>query len=101
MRARATQRRAGWPYRANVALRILAGTLGAYLVAALAAAMLARILPMGRPEATVTGTMIAYLIAPGVTIWAFLARGPWRALGGVALAAILLGGIAWLAGAPK
>ncbi|MDO7835473.1 ketohydroxyglutarate aldolase [Sphingobium sp. HBC34] len=93
------QRHHGWRYRANVALRILTGTIGAYLVAALAAAMLARTLPMSRAEATVTATMIAYLVAPGVTIWAFLARGPWRALAGVVMAALVLGGGVWLAGA--
>jgi len=92
--------RHGWRYRANVALRTLAGTAGAYGVAALAAAALARILPMARVEAVTTATMIAYLVAPAVTIWAFLARGPWRSVGGVLLAAVLLGGIAWMAGQP-
>ena len=44
--------------------------------------------------------MIAYLAAPAVTIWAFLARGPWRALAGVALVAGLLALGAWAAGQP-
>jgi hypothetical protein len=92
--------RHGWPYRANVALRTIAGTAGAYGVAALAAAALARTLPMARVEAVTIATMIAYLVAPAVTIWAFLARGPWRAVAGVLLAALLLGGIAWMAGQP-
>ncbi|QGP81308.1 ketohydroxyglutarate aldolase [Sphingobium sp. CAP-1] len=92
--------RDGWAYRANVGLRIMAGTVGAYLVAALAAAMLARTLPMSRVEATTSATMIAYLVAPGITIWAFLARGPWRALAGVVIAALMLGGVIWFAGAP-
>ncbi|WP_298399976.1 ketohydroxyglutarate aldolase [Sphingobium sp.] len=100
MTAGAKPRHKGWRYRANVALRILAGTAGTYLVAALAAAMLARILPMSRAEAVTTGTMIAFAIAPGVVVWAFLARGPWRALAGVGIAALALGGVAWLAGAP-
>lgn len=92
--------RNGWAYRANVTLRLLAGTVGAYGVAALASMALARILPLSRVEAVTTATMIAYLVMPGVTIWAFLARGPWRALAGVVLAALVLGGIAWLAGQP-
>jgi hypothetical protein len=92
--------RSGWAYRANVMLRLLAGTIGAYGVAALASMALARILPMSRVEAVTTATMIAYLVMPGVTIWAFLARGPWRALAGVVIAAGILGGIAWLAGQP-
>jgi len=89
-----------WRYRANVALRTIAGTVGAYGVAALAAAAMARILPMARVEAVVIATLIAYLVAPGVTIWAFLARGPWRAVAGVAIAALLLGAMAWIAGQP-
>lgn len=94
------RRQQGWAYRANVGLRIVAGTVGAYLVAALTAAMLARTLPMSRIEAVTSGTMIAYLTAPAITVWAFLARGPWRALAGVALIAGLLALVAWLAGQP-
>ncbi|HUD94085.1 ketohydroxyglutarate aldolase [Sphingobium sp.] len=100
MKARTKRRQDGWRYRVNVALRILAGTAGAYLVAALLAAMLARTLPMSRVEAVTSGTMVAYLAAPAVTVWAFLARGPWRALAGVATMAGLLALIASLAGAP-
>ncbi|BBF71673.1 MAG: ketohydroxyglutarate aldolase [Sphingobium sp.] len=92
--------RSGWRYRANVALRTIVGTVGAYGVAALAAAALARTLPMARVEAVTIATLMAYMVAPAVTIWAFLARGPWRAIAGVALAAAALGGIAWIAGQP-
>lgn len=99
-KAAARPLRSGWRYRANVALRTLAGTVGAYGVAALAAAALARTLPMARVEAVTIATLIAYLVAPAVTIWAFLARGPLRALTGVGLAALLLGGIGWIAGPP-
>ena len=94
------RRSIGWRYRGNVALRVFAGTLGAYLVMALTAALLARTLPMSRVEAVTVATMIAYLVAPAVTIWAFLASGPWRALGGVAGAAGLLAIGAWAAGQP-
>lgn len=100
MTAGVKQRHRGWRYSANVALRTLAGTVGAYLVAALAAAMLARTLPLSRAEAVTTGTMIAFLVVPGVALWAFLARGPWRALAGVGVAALALGAVAWLAGQP-
>ncbi|MDV5824816.1 ketohydroxyglutarate aldolase [Sphingobium naphthae] len=94
------RRQEGWRYRGNVALRVLAGSVGAYLVMALTAALLARTLPMSRVEAVTTATMIAYLAAPAVTIWAFLARGPWRALAGVALVGGLLALGAWAAGQP-
>lgn len=92
-RGAASRSRNGWRYRGNVALRTLAGTVGAYGVAALAAMALARTLPMGRLEAVTTATMLAYLIGPAVTVWAFLARGPWRAAAGVAIMAALLGAI--------
>lgn len=92
--------RHGLGYRANVAVRAVAGSVGAYLVAACFAAAAARTLPMNRLDATVPATMLAFLVAPVATLWAFLAPGPWRALGGILGAAALLAGIAWAAGAP-
>ena len=83
------QHRLGWRYRANVAARVVAGTIGAYAVAALFAAALACTLPMPRADATVPATLLALLVGPAVTLWAFLARGPWRAWAGIAL----LGGL--------
>lgn len=93
-------RRRGWGYRGNVAARALLGSVGAYGVAALLATALARTLPMARVEAVVVATLLAFLIAPAVTVWAFLASGPWRAAAGVFAAAALFAGIAWTAGAP-
>ncbi|OAN66633.1 hypothetical protein [Sphingomonas sp. TDK1] len=92
--------RRDWGYRANIATRAVAGSLGAYLVAACFASAAARILPMPRLDATVPATMLALLIAPLATIWAFLAPGPLRAVGGILAAAALLAGIAWAAGMP-
>ncbi|MBH1997529.1 MAG: ketohydroxyglutarate aldolase [Sphingomonadaceae bacterium] len=93
-------RPSGWRYRANVAIRTLTATVGGYVVAALTAAMLARTLPLSRVEAVTTGTMLAYLVVPGVAVWAFLARGPWRALASVIMIAALLGLTVWMAGPP-
>jgi hypothetical protein len=42
--------------------------------------------------------MAALLIAPAVTIWAFLARRPRDAMGGVLLAAGVIAGLIWLTG---
>lgn len=92
--------RRSWRYRANVAVRTFAGTIGAYAVAALFGAALARTLPMNRLDATLVATLLAFLIAPAVTVWAYLARGPWRAVAGVIGLAALLGGIAGYAGPP-
>ncbi|MCH7861606.1 DUF3649 domain-containing protein [Sphingomonas sp. NPDC092331] len=98
--AGAARQRAGWRYRANVAARAAAGTVGAYAVAALFAAALARMLPMPKVEAIMPATLLAFLVGPAVTLWAFLARGPWRAWAGVILLAALFAAIGWLAGAP-
>jgi hypothetical protein len=87
-------------YRANVAARIVAGTIGAYAVAALFAMALARILPMERVQAIMPATLLALLVGPAVTIWAFLARSPWRAWAGVTLLGALFAATAWLAGQP-
>jgi hypothetical protein len=92
--------RRSWRYRGNVAARTLAGTIGAYAVAALCGAALARTLPMERLDATVVATLLAFLVAPVVTVWAYLARGPWRAVVGVIGLATLLAAIAWYAGQP-
>ena len=92
--------RRGWRYRGNIAVRALLGSVGAYAVAALLATALARTLPMARVEAVVVATLLAFLVAPAVTVWAFLARGPWRATAGVVVAALLLSAIVWAAGAP-
>ena len=93
-KAAALRARSGWRYRGNVALR----TVGAYAVAALAAMLLARTLPMGRLEAVTVATMFSYLFAPAVSVWAFLARGPWVALGGVVLLSAALAGLVWTSG---
>ncbi|MDH4744118.1 DUF3649 domain-containing protein [Sphingomonas sp. CBMAI 2297] len=98
--AGAARQRAGWRYRANVAARTAAGTVGAYAVAALFAAALARVLPMPKVEAIMPATLLAFLVGPAVTLWAFLARDPWRAWAGVILPAALFAAIGWLAGAP-
>lgn len=92
------QARRSWRYRTNIAARAVAGSAGAYAVAALFAAALARVLPMGRVEAVIPATLLAFLVAPGVTIWAFLAPGPWRAWAGVIGAVLLLGVMVWAAG---
>ncbi|NLS25592.1 hypothetical protein S2M10_05600 [Sphingomonas sp. S2M10] len=92
--------RRGWRYRANIAVRAVAGSLGAYLVAACFAAAAARTLPLPRLDAVVAATMLAFVVAPVAAIWAFLASGPLRALGGILAAAALLAAVAWAAGMP-
>ena len=99
MSARAAERR-GWRYRGNVAARVLAGSLGAYGVAACLAVAVARLGASERIDGVITGTLCAYLAVPAVAVWAFLARGPWRAWGGVVVLAAVFGGLAWMIGPP-
>lgn len=81
-------------YRVNVAARTFAGTIGAYAVVATLGALLARALPLARPEAVMTAVLVALLLFPAVTIWAFLTRSPGRACAGVIVAAAVFGAIA-------
>jgi hypothetical protein len=97
---RTGQDRRCWRYRANIAIRTLAGTIGAYAVAALFGAALARTLPIDRLDATLVATFLAFLVAPAMTVWAYLARGPWRAVAGVIGLTALFATIAWFAGPP-
>jgi len=92
--------RRGWRYRANVAARAAAAALGGYAIAALFAAASARLLPLPRVEAMLPGTMLAFLVVPGVAVWAFLARSAARAWAGVVLVAALLAAAAWIMGPP-
>lgn len=92
--------RRGWRYRANVAARTAAAALGGYAIAALFAAASARLLPMPRVEAVLPGTMLAFLVLPGVAIWAFLARSAARAWAGIVLVALLLAAATWIMGPP-
>ena len=92
--------RRGWRYRANIAGRSMAAALGGYVVAALFAAASARLLPLPKVEAVLSGTMLAFLIVPAVAIWAFLARSLVRAWGGILIVAAMLAAAAWLAGPP-
>jgi hypothetical protein len=96
----ARAQRQGWRYRGNVAVRAATACLGTYAVASLLAAALARTLPMPRVEAVSLATLLAFLFAPVVPVWAFLAAGPWRAVAGVVALSLLLYGVYWLAGPP-
>ena len=89
--------RRGRGHRAAIALRALAGSAGAYLVAATFAAALARILPFPRADAMMIATLAALLVIPGIAVWAFLARRPAMACAGVIGMSVAFAAIAWLA----
>lgn len=85
-------------YRLNVAARALAGTLGAYAIAALVAFAGARLWPGDRFQAVFGPTLLAFVAMPAATLWAFLARGPGRAWVGLLLFAAALALAGWVAG---
>jgi len=58
-------------YRLDVALRVLAGSGGAYALAAVAAYCLALLLPMPRVDAVLVSTMLAFVIFTLAAMWSF------------------------------
>ena len=95
MIARATGRAVMWRRRGDNALRFVAAVPLGYAVASLWAAALARVLPMARSEATVTGTLIALLLCALFAMYAYGARSGWRATWVLGLIGLVAGGIVW------
>lgn len=79
-----------------VASRALAAIVGGYTVAALSASALAVFLPLPRADATLTGTMLSFLVFACAVIWVFAARNATRAWLGLVLPAAALGLALWL-----
>ncbi len=74
--------------------RIVAAIGGGYVLAALfSVAVLA--LPMGRPQAVITGMLASFAIYTGAVIWVFAVRSAWRAWAGLVVAAAPLLWAAW------
>ncbi len=67
-----------WQRCADVTARAVAAIGLGYLLAALAAAALARWLPGPRLEATMIGSLASFAIFAAVAMWAFAARQAWR-----------------------
>lgn len=95
MIAQATGRAVIWRRRSDNALRFIAAVPLGYAVASLWAAALARVLPMSRSEATVTGTLIALLLCALFAMYAYGARSGWRATWVLGLIGMVAGGIVW------
>jgi len=71
--------------RWGIAARSALAVLGGYAVAALVAASLSLALPMPRPQAVLTATMLAFIVYCAVVIWAFCAASVRRACCGAML----------------
>lgn len=87
-------------YRWAVASRCLAASVGAYALAAAAAAFLAQLLRdgVGRSDAVAIATMLAFVLQLCGAIWVFAVASAWKAWGGIVVPAALLALGLWLYG---
>jgi hypothetical protein len=83
-------------YRLAVASRALAAIVGGYALTALAITALAIFLPLSRAEASLTATLLSFLIYTCVVIWVFATRSATRAWIGVIAPMAVLGALVWL-----
>ena len=85
-----------WRRRGDNALRVIAAMPVGYAVASLWAMALARLLPGGPAQATVTATLVAFVLCAGAAMWAYAARSGWRALWTLVLAGAVAGAVTWV-----
>ena len=84
-----------WRRRGDNALRFVAAVPLGYAVASAWAMALARLLPGDRSEATITATLMAFVICAAAAMYAYAARSGGRAMLVLALLGAAAGGIAW------
>ncbi len=84
-------------YRWMIFSRVLAATVGGYVLSALVMAMLALLLPRlsGIDPASVVQitTLLSFVLYTAVVIWVFSAASVWRVWFGLGLAALLTGAV--------
>lgn len=85
-------------YRLAVLSRTIAAIAGGYGISVMLAIALSWTLPLSREEAGTLATMLALLSLPIAIMACFYARSAWRAWIGLALAVIMLTGIALAGG---
>ncbi|MFL9877163.1 DUF3649 domain-containing protein [Herbaspirillum rhizosphaerae] len=78
-------------YRLAVASRAVAAIGGGYALSAMAAALLAILLPMAPAEAVITATLLSFIVFCCAVLWVFAARTAWRAWAGIVLPGAVLG----------
>lgn len=83
-------------YRLAVASRAVAAIVGGYALTALAITALAIFLPLSRAEASMTATLLSFLIYGCVVIWVFATRTAWRAWAGIIGPGVVLGALVGL-----
>jgi hypothetical protein len=85
-------------YRLAVASRALAAIVGGYALTALATTALAIFLPLSRSEASMTATLLSFVIYACVALWVFATRSATRAWLGIVAPGVVLGVLVWLHG---
>lgn len=85
-------------YRLAVASRALAAIIGGYALTALATTALAIFLPLSRSEASMTATLLSFVIYTCVVLWVFATRSATRAWLGIVAPGVALGVLVWLQG---
>lgn len=78
--------------------RIVAAIAGGYALAALVS-VAALALPIGKPQAVLTGMLASFAFYAGAVVWVFAVRSAARAWAGLLIAAVPLLWAAWYAGA--
>ena len=84
-----------WRRRLDVAARSVAAIFLGYLFAALSTAVLARVLPGPRAEASMAATLLSFAVYASVAVWAFADAKTWRVWLGLIAGSGLLAAILW------
>lgn len=88
-----------WFHALDVLARTIAAIFGGYVATAVATAVLARLMPGPRVEATIAATTFSFVIYATVAIWAFAARKAWRFWAAlIVICAALAGVLVWSLG---
>jgi len=78
-----------------VVSRVIAASLGGYVMTYAATICLTVLLPLSKTEAILAAAMVSFLLYVGAIIWAFAAATPMRAWMGLLAPAVLCSAIAF------
>lgn len=85
-----------WIQRLDIAGRAIAAIVVGYLLASLATAVLARLLPGSAVEATLWATTLSFAVYAAVAVWCFGDPKTWRLWLGLAAGCAILSATLWV-----